>query len=134
MILTDQPLFRRKNFLEGGHINSVSGETVVGVVLETPGRIEFPFRKENATTPSEIRLELDAVMERKGEGVILKKHNSRYIPNSRDPVWMKVRHLISLLSLLADSCTWKAYQSFFVNTDQARLLRTCYSISLGIDP
>lgn len=92
-VLVDEPLFQRKRFLEGGHVNPITQQKTVGAITELYGRMEFPYRREEANSAGEIRDELDKVMERKGEGVILKKRNSRYVPNSRECIWLKVSWL-----------------------------------------
>lgn len=88
-ILTKVPLWQRKNYLEG-QFDVRTHTHKVGVVQEVPGRIEFPYRREQASSATHIKEELDKVLSRRGEGLILKKSDSSYIPNSRLPVWLKV--------------------------------------------
>ena len=54
----------RKRFLEGG-VDPKTGRVDVGIVTPIAQRIEFPYRMENASSPQDIRDELNAVMERK---------------------------------------------------------------------
>ena len=87
--LANTPLWRRKIYLEGGYDRLAKKETR-GVITEVPGRIEFPYRKEGANTAEDIRTELHAVMERKGEGLILKHPGALYEAGGRNKQWVKV--------------------------------------------
>ncbi|KAL7418092.1 ATP dependent DNA ligase domain-containing protein [Mrakia frigida] len=88
--LSNIPLHRRKVFLEGGLDEKTKTHTV-GVIRQIPGRIEFPYRTEGANTAEDIRSELHGIMERKGEGLILKNRNSLYEPGGRNKDWVKVK-------------------------------------------
>lgn len=90
-----------------------------GVITPLPGHIEFPFRKVSATTAAEVKKELDDTMERKGEGLILKRLDSPYIPNSRSFVWTKARSMFTKLNQTSTSAYDVRYCRF---TDQTRLL------------
>lgn len=59
-------------------------------LTEIPGRIEFTTSYRGKTA-KDVREVMDSVMEARGEGLVLKHPNSKYILNGRNLDWIKVR-------------------------------------------
>ncbi|CED85204.1 dna ligase 4 [Phaffia rhodozyma] len=94
-------LVDRKHMLEG--YNKSDGSFQAGVITkQIRGRLEFPYRVEGCSTAKHIRDELNAVIERKGEGLILKQRHSKYRCHTRDKAWMKVKP--DYMDELGDTC------------------------------
>jgi ATP-dependent DNA ligase len=63
-----------------------------GCLKEITGRIEFATEFKGKTA-KDIRVRMDEVMEARGEGLVIKHPNSKYVLNGRNMDWIKVRFI-----------------------------------------
>jgi ATP-dependent DNA ligase len=61
-----------------------------GCLKEITGRIEFAIEFKGKTA-KDVRTKMDEVMEARGEGLVIKHPNSKYVLNGRNMDWIKVR-------------------------------------------
>ncbi|KAI0034447.1 ATP dependent DNA ligase domain-containing protein [Vararia minispora EC-137] len=59
-------------------------------VVEVKGRIEFIDESEGKTA-KDVRRRMDEIMEKRGEGLVLKHPDAEYILNGRNKDWIKVK-------------------------------------------
>jgi DNA ligase-4 len=58
-------------------------------VAEIKGYIEF-IEEHEGKTAKDVREKMDEIMEKRGEGIIVKHPNSEYVLNGRTKDWIKV--------------------------------------------